>query len=174
MQSGRTALRNIRSKPLNLVRCAALGRASRLKPALHAGATTERMTCSFGARRVGTMFDRLRLHLSTDRFLAGVRRDPVWEAACDDAVETLGHLDAQLSATRLAEVLPRIVSTAQPYVASILKPACVRRRARVTSSDGVAETTSLIARVTSLRAALSLRHLRRSRSKQRVDGGARR
>lgn len=167
-QSGRTVVRNIRSKRLNLVRSAALGRTSRLKPAVHGGTITDRMTCSFGARRVDTMFDRLRLHLSTDRFLAAGRRDSVWEAACDDAVATVEHIDAQLSASNLAEVLPRTVPTAPLCVTSIRKPACVRRRTRVTSSGEVAEATSLIERVTSLRAALPLRDVRRSRSKQRV------
>ena len=35
--------------------------------------------CSFGATRVGALLARLRLHLATDRFLAELRRDAVWE-----------------------------------------------------------------------------------------------
>ena len=50
----------------------------------------------FGAKRVGVLLDRLRLHLETDRFLAERRRDPVWEVGCDYAVLALGRLASRL------------------------------------------------------------------------------
>jgi len=57
--------------------------------------------CHFGARRVGTLLDRLRLHLATQRFLARRRGDLIWEAGCDYGAMTLSRLESQLSLTRL-------------------------------------------------------------------------
>ena len=56
---------------------------------------------NFGATRVGTLFDRLQLHLGTERFLARRRRDPVWEAGCDYASAALARLEKRLSPERL-------------------------------------------------------------------------
>src|SRR5437868_442431 len=38
-----------------------------------------------GATRVGALLTRLRLHLTTSRFLAAHRHDMVWEAGCEYA-----------------------------------------------------------------------------------------
>jgi hypothetical protein len=54
------------------------------------------MHCSFGATRVGPLLARVRLHLSTERFLAERRRDAVWEAGCDYAALALLRLESRL------------------------------------------------------------------------------
>lgn len=59
--------------------------------------------CSFGATRVGSMIQRVRLHVTTDRFLAGRRGDKMWEAACDYAALTLRRLESRLHPAVLAE-----------------------------------------------------------------------
>ena len=59
--------------------------------------------CSFGATRVGPMIERVRLHVTTDRFLAGRRGDKMWEAACDYAALALARLESRLRPTVLAE-----------------------------------------------------------------------
>ncbi len=57
--------------------------------------------CSFGATRVGPMIERVRLHVTTDRFLAGRRGDKMWEAACDYAALALMRLESRLRPTAL-------------------------------------------------------------------------
>lgn len=79
--------------------------------------------CSFGATRVGPMIERVRLHVTTDRFLAERRGDKMWEAACDYAVLALGRLESRLRPTVLAEW---ICATAGPGRCASAKP---RRRA---------------------------------------------
>lgn len=59
--------------------------------------------CSFGATRVGPMIKRVRLHVTTDRFLAGRRGDKMWEAACDYAALALARLESRLRPTVLGE-----------------------------------------------------------------------
>jgi hypothetical protein len=54
------------------------------------------MVCSFGATRVGMLLERLRLHLTTQRFLAARRGDGVWEASCDYAALSVGRLIAKM------------------------------------------------------------------------------
>jgi hypothetical protein len=70
----------------------------------HSGAASDgavSTVCHFGARRVGTLLERLRLHLATQRFLAHRRGDLIWEAGCDYAAMTLTRLESQLSFSRL-------------------------------------------------------------------------
>ena len=55
----------------------------------------DKCVCSFGATRVGPMIERVRLHVTTDRFLAGRRGDKMWEAACDYAVLSLARLESK-------------------------------------------------------------------------------
>jgi hypothetical protein len=63
----------------------------------------DKCVCSFGATRVGPMIERVRLHVTTDRFLAGRRGDKMWEAACDYAALALARLESRLRPTVLAE-----------------------------------------------------------------------
>jgi hypothetical protein len=89
----------------------ALGREARGRDARDAVATTGEPThealadcvCSFGATRVGPFIERLRLHVTTDRFLAARRGDKMWEAACDYAALALTRLALRLRPTVLAE-----------------------------------------------------------------------
>jgi hypothetical protein len=60
---------------------------------------------AFGATRVGTLLDRLRLHLRTDRFLAERRRDDEWESACEDATAALARIASRMKPGKLAERL---------------------------------------------------------------------
>lgn len=85
----RSAGANIRARP---------GRA-RLKAKAgqdRALALSDECVCSFGATRVGPMIERVRLHVTTDRFLASRRGDKMWEAACDYAVLALTRLESRL------------------------------------------------------------------------------
>jgi hypothetical protein len=66
-------------------------------------APTDECVCSFGATRVGAMIERVRLHVTTDRFLAWRRGDKMWEAACDYAALSLARLESRLRPTVLAE-----------------------------------------------------------------------
>ena len=59
-------------------------------------APADECVCSFGAVRVGPMIERVRLHVTTDRFLAGRRGDKIWEAACDYAALALTRLESRL------------------------------------------------------------------------------
>lgn len=67
--------------------------------------------CSFGATRVGALIERVRLHVTTDRFLAGRRGDKMWEAACDYAALALARLESRLRPTVLAEWICAPAST---------------------------------------------------------------
>jgi len=42
------------------------------------------------------MIERVRLHVTTDRFLANRRGDKMWEAACDYAALALARLESRL------------------------------------------------------------------------------
>ena len=55
-------------------------RARLRKPAAQNLVPAGECVCSFGATRVGSMIKRVRLHVTTDRFLAGLRGDKMWEA----------------------------------------------------------------------------------------------
>ncbi len=66
-------------------------------------APADECVCSFGATRVGPMIERVRLHVTTDRFLAGRRGDKMWEAACDYAALALARLESRLRPTVLSE-----------------------------------------------------------------------
>jgi hypothetical protein len=68
-----------------------------------APAARSECVCSFGATRVGPMLERVRLHVTTDRFLAGRRGDKIWEAACDYAALALTRLAARLPGWVLEE-----------------------------------------------------------------------
>jgi hypothetical protein len=59
--------------------------------------------CSIGATRVGGLFERVRLHLTTDRFLARLRDDALWAAACDFAVLDLAQRKLRLGRKVLAQ-----------------------------------------------------------------------
>lgn len=59
-------------------------------------------TCSFGARHVEGMIERLQLHVATDRFLAERRGDWTWEAACDYSALALARLASRLGRPALA------------------------------------------------------------------------
>jgi hypothetical protein len=74
------------------------GAGTRSGPARRAAAEC---ICSFGATRVGPMLKRLRLHVTTDRFLAGLRGDQMWEAACDYAALALARLASRLQPAAL-------------------------------------------------------------------------
>lgn len=63
------------------------------------------MHAAFGATRVGTLLDRLRLHLRTDRFLAERRRDAEWESACEGATAALVRIASRMKPGKLAERL---------------------------------------------------------------------
>ena len=70
---------------------------TRLKAkALQPAAPSDECVCSFGATRVGPMIERVRLHVTTDRFLASRRGDKMWEAGCDYAVLALTRLESRL------------------------------------------------------------------------------
>src|ERR1700733_8061718 len=102
-----TQVRN-NARPQRSVRGSVVGRRGRAR--LNMGVMRERArtpadkcVCSFGATRVGPMIERIRLHVTTDRFLAGRRGDKMWEAACDYAVLALARLESRLRPTVLAE-----------------------------------------------------------------------
>jgi len=62
---------------------------------------------SSGATRVGMLLERMRLHLSTQRFLAARRGDRIWEVSCDYAALSLDRLGARLRPeTFAAELFP--------------------------------------------------------------------
>jgi hypothetical protein len=54
------------------------------------------VACWFGARCVGVLLERMRLHLGTQRFLAARRGDRMWEASCDYAALSLERLGSRL------------------------------------------------------------------------------
>ena len=90
------------------VRASGLTQRVRARASARAGqdlATTDECVCSFGATRVGPMIERVRLHVTTDRFLAGKRGDKMWEAACDYAALALARLVSRLRPTLLAEYI---------------------------------------------------------------------
>jgi hypothetical protein len=70
---------------------------------------------------VGTLLDRLRLHLGTARFLARRRRDLLWEAGCDYADLVVARLRSQLSTTRLEMPLPTRMAPAERLAQSARK-----------------------------------------------------
>jgi hypothetical protein len=70
------------------------------------------MTCCFGATRVGPLLARVRLHLATERFLAQLRKDVLWEAACDYSAMTLAYMGSQLARGGRGEPLPRSMPVA--------------------------------------------------------------
>lgn len=79
------------------------GRVARRADAEKIAATTaptsapkEDCVCSFGATRVGALIGRVRLHVTTDRFLAARRGDRLWEAACDYAALALTRLESRM------------------------------------------------------------------------------
>ena len=59
-------------------------------------ATERGVACSFGATCVGTLLERMRLHLGTQRFLAERRGDWLWEASCDYAALALERMGSRL------------------------------------------------------------------------------
>ena len=54
------------------------------------------VACFFGATCVGTLLERMRLHLATQRFLAERRGDWLWEASCDYAGLSLERIGSRL------------------------------------------------------------------------------
>jgi hypothetical protein len=54
------------------------------------------VSCWFGATCVGVLLERMRLHLSTQRFLAERRGDRIWEASCDYAALSIERLGSRL------------------------------------------------------------------------------
>ena len=96
------------------------------------------MTCGFGAMRVGAMLNRLRLHLTTDRFLAERRGDVAWEAACDYSAMVLAYMATQLSPEGLAEPLSRRMPEAPPPTAESV----TRKRERLGSAASSASLTA--------------------------------
>lgn len=78
-------------------------RARLRKPAAQNLVPADQCVCSFGAVRVGPMIERVRLHVTTDRFLAGRRGDKIWEAACDYAALALTRLESRLRPATLDE-----------------------------------------------------------------------
>src|ERR1700733_5668699 len=103
MQSRRTAKAGrVRARVASVrKRSARSGRRRPMPPA--APAARSECVCSFGATRVGPMLERVRLHVTTDRFLAGRRGDKIWEAACDYAALALTRLAARLPGWVLEE-----------------------------------------------------------------------
>lgn len=72
------------------------------------------VSCWFGATCVGVLLERMRLHLSTQRFLAERRGDRIWEASCDYAALSLERLGSRLRPGMFEQPLfpkkPRTVS----------------------------------------------------------------
>jgi len=62
---------------------------------------------SCGATCAGALLGRLRLHLITQRFLAGRRGDRMWEASCDYAALSLEQLAARMRPGMLEQPLIR-------------------------------------------------------------------
>lgn len=58
-----------------------------------------------GATRVGNLFARVQLHLATSRFLAELRADALWQAACDDSARALDSLASGMTPAALATPL---------------------------------------------------------------------
>jgi hypothetical protein len=88
------------------------------------------MAVGFGARRVDSFLNRLRLHLETDRFLAARRRDPVWEAGCDYAVLALGRLASRLRPSTMETAIPRAAPPREGAALTIAGPPSASRRGR--------------------------------------------
>lgn len=59
----------------------------------------------FGATRAGALLGRLRLHLTTERFLAERRGDAVWDAACAGAARAVDRIAAGMTSAALARRL---------------------------------------------------------------------
>jgi len=93
MHKGRIAARRMRRTASHATVCAACrgGRSPENKSSVPPG-----MTISFGATRVGALIGRVRLHVTTQRFLAARRGDNIWEASCDYAALALDRLSARL------------------------------------------------------------------------------
>ncbi len=95
-----------RSSPrINIRRTAAKSSAALPRDLERAAAVDGEVHGAFGATRVGTLLDRLRLHLRTDRFLAERRRDAEWESACDSATASLSRIASRMKPGKLAERL---------------------------------------------------------------------
>jgi len=88
---------------------------------------TAECVCSFGATRVGPLIERVRLHVTTDRFLARRRGDTMWEAACDYAALALTRLESRLRPTVLSEWICSIAGAgrAAPRKTASLAARCV-------------------------------------------------
>jgi hypothetical protein len=93
--------RNARPKTVRANDRGRRGRSGRNAKADPGPAPGRECVCSFGATRVGPMIERVRLHVTTDRFLAGRRGDKMWEAACDYAALALARLESRLRPTVL-------------------------------------------------------------------------
>jgi hypothetical protein len=105
------------------------------KPTAAAGAGETGVTCWFGARSVGVLLDRMRLHLGTQRFLAARRGDREWEAGCDYGALALGRLESRLR--------PRALGT--PLLAEVggsLSGRRIPRGPRPTLGDGAPRATA--------------------------------
>jgi hypothetical protein len=96
----------------------------RMATCAHSAARRGDVGFSFGAIRVRTMLDRLRLHLSTERFLAERRRDAVWQAGCETATLALERLASRLCARSLDAPVRAGIAGGE------LRPAFSRRRRR--------------------------------------------
>jgi len=96
----------------------------RMATSAHSAARRGDLGFSFGAIRVRTMFDRLRLHLSTERFLAERRRDAIWQAGCETATLALERLASRLGARSLDAPVRAGITSGE------LRPAFSRRRRR--------------------------------------------
>ena len=72
-------------------------RVSSALPRIAAGEPKPEMEVSFGAIRAGALFERLRLHMETDRFLAARREDRLWEVGCDYGMLALARVASRMS-----------------------------------------------------------------------------
>lgn len=90
--------------------------------------------CSFGATRAGALIRRVRLHLTTDRFLAAHRGDRMWESACDYAALALERLASQMKRVERAEWICATVGPGRQRAASsgVVQAGCVRAGRRST------------------------------------------
>ena len=71
-------------------------------------AVKEPTRCRFGATRVGALLGRMRLHLQTNRFVAGHLGDALWEAGCGAATLAVERLIAGMQARKMnARIFPR-------------------------------------------------------------------